>query len=662
MKKNLLIASVFAFSAGSMMAQLPVGTAPQNKSVLLEEFTGIHCGYCPDGHVVANTIHSNAPTRVVLVNIHSGSFANASTGEIDFKTADGNAIDGMPGMGITGYPAGSVNRKVLAGTVMAAGRGSWNTMANTIKAQSAYCNIALQGTLDPQTRVLTVDVEVYYTASSPASTNSLSVFLLENNIRGTQTNYGNPYWNASNYNDDGTYNHHHVLRKAITPTFGMTIPVTTSGNLFTTTLTYTIPASYGASGKSTVPNFENLELAGFVTESDRDVINASNGSVSMAQDVKAVSVSLPTFICGNSLNADVTVENTGTQPITNLTITPSVDAVSQAGTPWSGNLLPGATTVITLNNVTATTGGGHAFTYAITGDTYLANNTGSGNFYIASNYQGTPVAEGFVLGAFPPVSWAVANQDNGPSWSRKSGAGLGAYNLSQNSAKYDFYSNTVVGDKDELFLPPMDLSGAADPDMFFDISYAQRTTNSNDKLEVFATDDCGTTWTSVYSSSGSVLSTVPAPVATMYQPTTTNPQDWRTEVITLPGFNKSNVLVKFVVTNDNGNNLYLDNINLMQSAPNSVGITKVNSSDVNAVLYPNPTSGMTNVAIRTKKAGEAAITVTNLLGQVVISKTINLNEGGNSVQLDMNVQAAGIYNVTINTVEGSVVKRLNVTK
>jgi hypothetical protein len=157
----------------------------------------------------------------------------------------GTAIDAMPGMGITGYPAGTVNRTVLTGTVMSGGRGSWTTWANTIKNQSAYCNVAVEGTVDATTRVLTYTAQVYYTANSPVGTNSLTVMLLEDKVLGIQSNYGTPtLYNAGNYNADGTYNHNHVLRKGLTAgNFGITIPVTTSGTTFTTTGTYTIPAT-----------------------------------------------------------------------------------------------------------------------------------------------------------------------------------------------------------------------------------------------------------------------------------------------------------------------------------------------------------------------------------------------------------------------------------
>jgi hypothetical protein len=667
MKKNLLFACMLGSLIGNVYAQLPVGTTPQNKTVYLEEFTGIRCGYCPDGHRIGTQIHDADPTRVVLVNIHAGGFATVNGashgGQPDFTTIPGTAIDGMSGMGITGYPAGAVNRKVLTGSVMAAGRSSWTSMANTIKNQAAYCNVACQGTVDPQTRILTVAVEVYYTANSPVSTNSLNVFLLESKIAGYQSNYGNPLYNLANYNEDGTYNHNHVLRASLTGNFGVTIPNTTSTTLFTGTYTYAIPATYGVTNSTgphtTIPNFENLEVVAFVAQSDRDVINVADGPVSMTKDAKAKSLDLAGFVCGNNIAPVVTIENTGLTPLTTLTITPSIDNVAKAATVWNGNLAAGATTTVALNSIAASTGGGHTLTYSITGDFYTGNNSGKGNYYAAANYQGTPVAEGFSVTTFPPASWAVINADKGATWTRKSGTNLGGFNLSSQCAKYDFFKNSVIGDQDEMYLPPINLEGVEVPEISFDVAYAQRSFSSNDQIEIKASSDCGATWTTVYASGGSALTNV-VPIQYEYIPSSADPSEWRTEAAALTGFNKDNVIVKFVTTSDNGNNMYIDNINLSQKNP--TGLSKVSAAKLNVAMFPNPSNSVTNIKINSAKAGDASVKVINTLGQVVSEKHSTLTEGFNAIELNVSDLATGIYNVSIETAGGSVVKKLTVIK
>ena len=50
MKKILL--PVFILSFFIVNAQTFVSTSPENKNVILEEFTGISCVWCPAGHLI----------------------------------------------------------------------------------------------------------------------------------------------------------------------------------------------------------------------------------------------------------------------------------------------------------------------------------------------------------------------------------------------------------------------------------------------------------------------------------------------------------------------------------------------------------------------------------------------------------------------------------
>ena len=55
MKQSLLlIGGMFASSVALFAQQTPVSQTAQNRNAVLEELTGIHCGYCPDGHKRAN--------------------------------------------------------------------------------------------------------------------------------------------------------------------------------------------------------------------------------------------------------------------------------------------------------------------------------------------------------------------------------------------------------------------------------------------------------------------------------------------------------------------------------------------------------------------------------------------------------------------------------
>ena len=111
--------------------QITLDTIPQNKNVILEEFTGIYCGFCPDGHVIGQGLHDANPNDVFLINIHTGGYSNPNgPSDPDFNCLYGAAIGSASGL--AGYPAGTVNRATFNGIApqgspgtTALSRGDW---------------------------------------------------------------------------------------------------------------------------------------------------------------------------------------------------------------------------------------------------------------------------------------------------------------------------------------------------------------------------------------------------------------------------------------------------------------------------------------------------------------------------------------------------------
>lgn len=354
MKKILLSSFALAIQA-TAFAQLPVSTTPSNKTVVLEEFTGIHCGYCPDGHRIANDIKAaNTPGKVIPINIHTGGYATPSGSEPDYRTAEGNAIAAISTMGITGYPTGSMNRHVYQGTAITMSRGVWSQYATQTIGQSSYVNVALQGTLNVTTRVLTVNVEVYYTGSSPVSTNNLTVMLLENDVVGPQSNYGN--YNPTQINPDGTYNHQHMLRKVLnTSAMGEVLTTTTSGTLVQKQYTYTIPAQF----VNNTPQLGNLEIIAFVAESNTEIISGAYGPITLSgftysKDAQVQTVSSEATVCAGVLNPKTRIYNNGSSAITSATINYNVNGGTNSTYNFSGNIPPATSLEISLPTITFT--------------------------------------------------------------------------------------------------------------------------------------------------------------------------------------------------------------------------------------------------------------------------------------------------------------------
>ncbi len=369
MLKKLPLSLLFAFFALASFGQTIVSTSPQNKNVVLEEFTGIHCTYCPDGHAIAKAIQDANPTRVSLINIHEGGYAVPGNGEPDFRTAFGTAIAGQSGL--TGYPAGQINRHVFPGRGMsggstAMGRGSWNISANDILAAPSYVNLAATAHVDAETNVMTIHVEAYYTANSPESTNFLNVALVQNNTKGPQTGGG----------QGNNYNHMHRLINMLTGQWGEEITQTTSGTFVSRDYTYQIIPH-----NNLVPvEIGELEVVVFMTQTHQEIISGNRAiptvSVANTNDIGVRYIEdIKTSCLGSefAVAPKVNIQNTGSNPITSLNINYTVNGTSATHT-WTGTLASLQSKTITLPATNVTILETNSISVSVPNDDYNANN------------------------------------------------------------------------------------------------------------------------------------------------------------------------------------------------------------------------------------------------------------------------------------------------
>lgn len=267
--KKLVSFFLFSIITGlGLHAQTFVSTDLSNKNVILEEYTGKTCGYCPDGHRIANTIVANNPGRAYTINIHQGGYAN---GTPNYTTSFGTPLANQTGL--TGYPSGTVNRHVFSGSSTALGRGNWAQAANIILAQSSYVNVAAQSSIDFTTRELVVNVEAYYTGNATSTINMLNVALLQNNVLGPQDGMlSNP-----SQIDDGQYRHMHMLRHLLTGQWGDTIRTVSQGSFIQKEYRYAIPQHL-----NNIPYIlEDLEVVVFIAEGRQEIITGAKSSMSL---------------------------------------------------------------------------------------------------------------------------------------------------------------------------------------------------------------------------------------------------------------------------------------------------------------------------------------------------------------------------------------------
>ncbi len=267
MKQQILFTAAALFSTTTLLAQLPVSQSAENRNVVLEEFTGIHCVYCPDGHKRAQELKDANPNDVILINIHVGGYAVPSSGEPDFRTPYGPSIANQSGL--TGYPAGTINRHEFEGGKTALSRSKWNQYGNVVLGEASYANVALQSSIDIASRLLTVDVEVYYTGDGPAS-NKLNIAILQDGIEGPQTGMS---YNPAQVLPNGKYQHNHMLRHLLTGQWGDAINTTTQGTLIQRQYTYTIPADL----KGVEYVLKDLAVVAFLAEGNQEIVTGASG-------------------------------------------------------------------------------------------------------------------------------------------------------------------------------------------------------------------------------------------------------------------------------------------------------------------------------------------------------------------------------------------------
>lgn len=282
---------MFSFGTSATYAQTSVLQGPCPKATLLEEYTGMGCGNCPDGAEAAAKLKDLRKDKLYIIGIHAGHYAEPSGTNPDYRTLYGDSLLLLAGE--YGYPQATIDRcrfPEYDRTIMAMGRGNWTKATKKSFSDTATVNLWSSSTLDASTRVLTIKVEGYYYRSSDAPTNMLNVALVQNHIIGPQNQGGEDY------------SHEHVLRDLITGCWGDTIRNVEKGSHFEKTYTYTVPADY----KNVAVDLRNLELVVFVCESKENILQVTGCKPTLTGfndplKVKILSYDLPSRFVGQTI-------------------------------------------------------------------------------------------------------------------------------------------------------------------------------------------------------------------------------------------------------------------------------------------------------------------------------------------------------------------------
>ncbi|MFM7721406.1 MAG: Omp28-related outer membrane protein [Bacteroidota bacterium] len=225
----------------------PTFTVPTEavKNVLVEEYTGHLCGFCPEATALVLALDQTLGSRMVTVAIHAGTLAEPSPGPFstDYRTEAGDLYWAQLGGGLN--PSARIDRIGGLANFYYLDPGNPDSWQSIINSQlNVSTPAALQGIADyiPNDNKINIHINSHFVESYPGSLN-LVVLLVENHIISPQEDY------TATPTEVEDYEHEHVLRAAITEPMGNSlVNAPTSGTNITKS--FTVPISSAWNGQN----------------------------------------------------------------------------------------------------------------------------------------------------------------------------------------------------------------------------------------------------------------------------------------------------------------------------------------------------------------------------------------------------------------------------
>lgn len=236
---------------------IKVVTPTHRTKVLVEDYTGTWCGYCPRLAYKLDQL-SGSDSDVIPVAVHN---------DTPFGFAQVGAMENT--FGVSGYPTGIVNRQV-----------EWNESNGqvlSLKNSKKECGLAINSSISGST--LSVTAKAHYDIDAYRA-HKLVVLVLENGLLYDQANYMNndsssPWYQAGN--PIPNFEHNHTLRASLTNVLGDEVPSsdTVLGNTYSKDFTYNIPGGYNAA---------NLEIVTIMVDNNNRVVNVQKVAAGSNKD------------------------------------------------------------------------------------------------------------------------------------------------------------------------------------------------------------------------------------------------------------------------------------------------------------------------------------------------------------------------------------------
>ena len=345
-----------------------------------------------------------------------------------------------------------------------------------------------------------------------------------------------------------------------------------------------------------------------------------------------VIISSPSVVSGNtSPELFATIINLGGTTLTELDITYAVDDQDSVNSVVNTEIIAGGFYEFVDQLPTLEIGTHQLYfdveTTDINGDT--TNISKSLFFQINNNTDLVPFKESFTS---ENSNWVVGNPDNEISWV-----------INEGVASIDLSMYEAIGEKDWLAGPIIDLTNANNATLNFDYSYSHES-QKNDGLAVLVSNDNGDSYSSTsFDNRGSELKS-----GVFLDARTTT--EYRNISIPLDTYlGESEIRIAFVSTNDNGDPIFVDNIQVF---------TTDLFLDAENAIFPNPTvNGKFNVRFTLDQRELVKVALFDALGHSVLETELP-NTLNQTYTFDIANQAQGVYFIQVSGESFSYVRRV----
>ncbi len=393
-------------------------------------------------------------------------------------------------------------------------------------------------------------------------------------------------------------------------------------------------------------NCQNIFTVGQAARMNAALSSANSGRNNLFSpgNLAATGVSTPSVLC----HADFTT-NSFTNTICENGIIAFTDASyngSISSRVWSfpgGTLVPPSTLTDSVVSVQYPIAGNYSVSLSVSNASDSVSVTKSAFVKVLSNtavYSNTSYSESFETQGIPGVDWEVNNLDEDATlWQRINTTGFSG---SSCAVLENFYSDSAF--VDELIGPTFNAQLIPNLNFSFQVAFAKKTASDNDALKIWTSIDCGKTWAIRSTISASTLAGTNPNQSSYFVPTSST--QWHKETVNVANLiNKTNARIKFQFVGGDGNNIYIDDINILTP----LGVKKMDASGLSISLVPNPAKGESLLSFTTSETGHSEVKVFDMLGQEVETIYVGeLNRGTHQFKIgENNKLQPGVYFVKL---------------